>query len=239
MIDTYYYDKQIKKWILQFTNIFVGMQVQTGRGADGKVELLDVPIHYASQDRVVSWINSRFTQNHSFSLPMISTYMSGIELAPERRKGVGTVDRKVFMPKNGVFPNDLSVMQRVMPIPYNLSMELYAYSSNTDQSFQITEQILMLFDPLIQIQKNDKQADWTKITQVELTGIGNEETVPIGTEKRAIIWNYQFTIPIWLTPPAVVKNQIVEKIVHRMTTGDLDDLTEITEDGDILAFDTN
>jgi hypothetical protein len=63
--------------------------------------------------------------------------------------------------------------------------------------------------------------------------------VPIGTEKRAIIWNYQFTIPIWLTPPAVVKNQIVEKIVHRMTTGDLDDLTEITEDGDILAFDTN
>jgi hypothetical protein len=165
--------------------------------------------------------------------------MSGIELAPERRKGVGTVDRKVFMPKNGVFPNDLSVMQRVMPIPYNLSMELYAYSSNTDQSFQITEQILMLFDPLIQIQKNDKQADWTKITQVELTGIGNEETVPIGTEKRAIIWNYQFTIPIWLTPPAVVKNQIVEKIVHRMTTGDLDDLTEITEDGDILAFDTN
>jgi hypothetical protein len=239
MIDTYYYDKQIKKWILQFTNIFVGMQVQTGKGADGNTEMLHVPIHYASQDRVVSWINSRFTQNHSFSLPMLSTYMTGIELTPERRKGVGTVDRKVFLPKNGVFPSDLSVMRRVMPIPYDLTMEVYAYASNTDQAFQIAEQILMLFDPMIQIQKNDKQADWTKITQVELVGIGNEETVPIGTEKRAIIWNYQFRLPIWLTPPVDVRNQVVESIIHRMTMGEIEDITEITEDGDIMTFDTN
>jgi hypothetical protein len=215
------------------------MQVQTGKGADGNTEMLHVPIHYASQDRVVSWINSRFTQNHSFSLPMLSTYMTGIELTPERRKGVGTVDRKVFLPKNGVFPSDLSVMRRVMPIPYDLTMEVYAYASNTDQAFQIAEQILMLFDPMIQIQKNDKQADWTKITQVELVGIGNEETVPIGTEKRAIIWNYQFRLPIWLTPPVDVRNQVVESIIHRMTMGEIEDITEITEDGDIMTFDTN
>ena len=239
MIDTYYYDMQIKKWILQFTNIFIGMQVRTGKGEDGERTTLNVPIHYASQDRVVSWINSRFTQSQTFSLPMISTYMSGIELTPERRKGVGTVDRKVYLPKDGVFPSDLSVMQRVMPIPYDLTVELFTYASNTDQSFQLAEQILMLFDPLIQIQKNDKQADWTKITQVELTGIGNEETVPIGTEKRVIIWNYQFRIPIWLTPPYEVKQSVVNSIIHRMTAGELEDITELTDEGGVMTFEVN
>lgn len=76
MIDNYYYDRQIKQWILQFSNIFAGMKVQTGKGADGNREFIDIPVHYASQDRVVSWINSRQTQNHSFSLPMMTTYMS-------------------------------------------------------------------------------------------------------------------------------------------------------------------
>ena len=176
MIDTYYYDNQIKKWILQFANIFAGMQVKTRMGEDGTVEFIDVPIHYASQDRVVSWINNRFNQNGSFSLPMMSTYLSGIELTPERRKGVGTKDRKTYLPQNSVFPTYLTALNRIMPIPYDLTLDLYTIASNTDQSFQMTEQILMLFDPMIQIQKNDKQFDWTKITTVELMSIGNEET---------------------------------------------------------------
>lgn len=166
----------------------------------------------------------------------MAAYMTGIELAPERRKGVGVVDRRVFLPQNGVFPTDLAVMTRVMPIPYNLTMDLYVYSSNTDQSLQISEQLLIMFDPMIQIQKNDKQADWTKLTQVELISINNEETVPIGAEKRAIIWSYQFTIPIWLTPPVAVRENVITNIVHRMTTGELEDLTEINEDDEIVQF---
>jgi hypothetical protein len=214
------------------------MQVQTGFGANGEIETINVPVHYASQDRVVSWINSRFTQNKSFSLPMMSVYMTGIEITPERRKGVGTIDRKVYLPQNGVFPSDLTTLHRLMPIPYDLNMDLYIVASNSDQSFQMIEQILMMFDPAIQIQANDKQADWAKITQVEMVGIGNEETIPIGTEKRAIVWNFQFRLPIWIAPPVVVRDNVIQTIVHRITTGNIAELSEITDDGDILTFES-
>jgi hypothetical protein len=100
------------------------------------------------------------------------------------------------------------------------------------------EQILMMFDPAIQIQANDKQADWAKITQVEMVGIGNEETIPIGTEKRAIVWNFQFRLPIWIAPPVVVRDNVIQTIVHRITTGNIAELSEITDDGDILTFES-
>ena len=44
-------------------------------------------------------------------------------------------------------------------------------TSNTDQKLQLLEQILVLFNPALEIQQNDNPVDWTTITTVELTDI--------------------------------------------------------------------
>ena len=238
MINNYFYDEQLRTYLLQFCAIFAGLHVATGKGADGTIEMLPVPINVGSKDRVVAAIMEGNTHNRSFTLPQMSAYITGIDLAPERRKGVGVVDSRVFLPEGGVFPDDLSVVKRLMPIPYNLSAELSIYASNTQQLHQILEQILILFDPMLQIQTSDSTWDWTNITQVELQGINNEENYPMGTDKRMLVWSLNFIIPIYLTTPLDVKEEVVQRVITRI--GDLEgfDISEYDENGELQPFST-
>lgn len=237
MIENYYYNKQIKRWILQFANIFAGMKVMTGKDANGNINEIDVPIHYGSIDRVVAGIGTGFTQNKPLTLPMMSCYLTGIELTPERRTGIGVVDRKTVLKTGGVFPDDLKIVERAMPIPYNLSFELAIYASNTDQSQQLIEQILILFDPILQIQSSDATFDWGKITTVELVGINNEENYPVGTDKRILVWTFQFIVPIWISPPMDVKENYVKKIHIRIGNSEGFKLDEYDVNGELVPFD--
>lgn len=236
MITSYYYNEQFKRAITQFSSIFAGLQVLTGIREDGERHALDVPVRYGSIDRVVASVKNGFTQNKMMTLPVMSTYLLEVELAPERRKGVGMTERKTVMPQGGVYPNDLKVMERYMPIPYNLTFELAIYASNMDQMFQILEQILIVFDPTLQIQTNDSPYDWSRQTNVELLSIQQEENYPIAAEKRMIVWTLNFRMESWITPPMDLKENLVKKIVMRF--GDLDGfvLDEYDGTGDLQPF---
>lgn len=237
-IKHFYYNQQLKKYIIGFANVFTGLQVSTGNSSCG-VELLDVPIRYGSTDRVVASIGSSNTQNKLHTLPMMSCYMTGLDIAPDRLKGVNQVSRRTFLEQGGVFPTDVKSISRLMPIPYNMQMELSIYTSNTDQLYQILEQILMLFDYDMQLQFNDAPFDWTKITKLTLDGISNEENYPASIDKRNIIWTLQFTMPVWLSPPFEIRQNIIESIKIRM--GDLSQLVldEVGPDGELIPFATD
>jgi hypothetical protein len=236
MISKYFYDEQFKKFITQFSAIFSNLQVKTGKREDGTIEVLDVPVRYGSIDRVVASIKNANTQNKVLALPIMSTYLLGIDLAPQRRKGVGHVDRKTFMPAGGVFPDDLQVMERVMPIPYDLTFELAIYASNSDQMFQILEQLLIVFDPTLQIQVNDSEFDWTRNCNVELTGLAPEENYPIGADRRIIVWNLNFRMEVWITPPMDVRSELIKKIVIRFGDTDSFVLNEYDANGELMPF---
>lgn len=237
-ISHFFYDEQIRSYLKQFCAIFDGMVVKTGVGETGQTEFINVPTVVGNRDRTVAAIVQGNTTNRMFSLPIMSAWMSSLELAPERRKGVGQERTRVFMRPGEMFPNDLKTATRIMPIPYNMMVELSVYASNTMQLHQILEQILMLFDPMLQIQTNDHAFDWTRITQVELQGINNEENYPQGTDRRMLVWSFNFMIPIWISPPMAVKSDIVRKIVLRL--GDLDNfsLLEVDELGNPQPFKT-
>lgn len=236
MITSYYYNEQFKRSITQFSSIFSGLQVLTGVREDGEKHVIEVPVRYGSIDRVVAAVSNGFTQNKMMTLPVMSTYLLEVDLAPERRKGVGMTERKTVMPQGGVFPNDLKVMERFMPIPYNLTFELAIYSSNMDQMFQILEQLLIIFDPTLQIQTNDSPYDWSRQTNVELLSIQQEENYPIGTEKRMIVWTLNFRMETWISPPMDIKDNLVKKITMRF--GDLNGfaLNEYDGNGELMPF---
>lgn len=239
MINHYFYDNQLRRYIEQYCAIFAGMMVKTGKGADGTAQLVSVPVRYGSMDRVAAATAVGNTQNKPISLPIMSAYMVGIEQAPERRKGVGQIDRKTLLPTGGVFPDDLRVYERIMPVPYNLTMELAMYASNTDQAFQILEQIMMLFDPTLQIQTSDAPLDWTKLTTVTLESMQSEENFPPGAERRMIVWTMNYTLPIWISPPMDIKSEVVHRIVQNL--GDMDGMTlgEYDQNGELQVFGEN
>lgn len=216
-LETYFYDSQLRDYIVQFMAIFSGLQVSVGdNDFEKQSKLIDVPVRYGSLDRVVAAIKSDNTQNKSIRVPTMSAYLVGLEMAPELRKGVGATERYSHFQRGGVFPRDVKVVEQYQPIPYNAVFELNILSSNTDQHFQILEQILTLFDPILQIQVSDDPHDRKRVTTVELTNIGLLENFPVGTDSRIITSKLSFVVPIHLAPPANIRKNVIHNIRLRI-----------------------
>lgn len=235
----YYYDAQIRSYTLQFMAIFAGLQVQVGKLKTGntvatpdptcedpnattdvpevlEARLISVPIHYGHSDRIVAAIVADNVQTKPIRLPVMSAVIKGIKLANERMHGQKVERRNAYVPVGGLVPDDIKVVHQYMPVPYDLTMELAVYASNTEQHFQILEQIFLLFDPHLNIQKNDAPFDWTRLTQVTLDDISVDTNYPIGTDRRIIQSTLSFIMPIWISAPADVRRDFVEKIFVRI-----------------------
>lgn len=190
--------------------IFSGLQVNING------QLSTTWVQYGSKDRVVASILAANTQNKPIKLPAMAAYLNNINLAPELRKGVNTVRTSNFLPRGGLMPNDIKTVYQLMPVPYKLSMELSIFTSNTNQHFEILEQILLLFDPQLQIQTSTDAFDWTKISTVELTNIKFDQEYPSGTTNRAIQSTLEFEIPFYLSAPYNLRNDVITQVNVRL-----------------------
>lgn len=234
-LKAYYYDNQLRKYILQFMAIFAGLQVKIGKrttGAttpvtdcDGNVtevpvveddRLITVPIYYGHMDRVVAAILAENTQNKMLRLPTMSAYIRGLDFKKEWQAGIGFEQRQSYLKTGGLLPDDVKVIHQRRPFPFELTIELNLYASNTDQHFQMLEQILLVFDPMLQIQTSDGLFDLGRMTHVELTGVSLNTNWPIGTDKRIVQSMLSFKMPIWMQTPADVRKDFVEKIFMRV-----------------------
>lgn len=198
--------------------IFQGMQVMVGKRDDTEERLISVPIHYGHSDRVVAAILANNTQTTPVRLPVMSAYVNGISIATDRFHGLGTERRNTYTPVGGLVPDDTKVIHQRMPVPYDLDMELAIYVSNTEQHFQILEQIFLLFDPKLNIQSTDGVFDMSRLTQVTLTDVSMDTNYPISTDRRIIQSTLRFNIPVWISAPADVRRDFVEKIFMRIGT---------------------
>lgn len=250
--NAFYYDSQMRRSILQFMAIFSGLQVQVGRRKTGAVQdttncdnvvidtqsvfeeprLVSVPIHYGGMDRIVASILAENVQNKPLRLPVLSAYARGLAFKKEYFTGLGQQRRNVEMPTGGLFPDDMRVIKQLKPLPFDLTMELGIYASNTDQHFQILEQILPLFDPSLQIQTSDSFWDWARISHVELTDIALDQNYPSGADKRIIQSTLTFMMPVFLSAPAEVLDEVVKKIYARISAINL---STVQTEEDVVA----
>jgi hypothetical protein len=232
-LDGYYYNSQVARYINQFMSIFQGLQVEIGKRNGESEKLIPVGIHYAHVDRMVASILADNTQNKPLRLPKMSTYMSGLNINMSRARGVGQERRNTYVPTGGLVPDDIQVVHQRMPVPYDLTLDLCIYASNTNQHLQILEQILSIFDPSIDIPTSDSPFDWARLTKVELKDVAMEPNFPIGTDKRIIQSKLTFEMPIELATPAEVRRDFIEKIYLRI--GTVSNSTPMSDSYDIIA----
>lgn len=212
----YYYNSQIKSKITAFMSIFAGLKVSTGVRDDSETKMINVPIRYGDADRVVANIKAEGTQNSLLKIPLISAVYNEIQIDESLRKGTSNERRYTHMESGGLFPDDVKVIHQLMPIPYRLFMETAIYTSNTEQQLQILEQLLVLFDPTLQLQSSDKLFDWTKISTVKLENVGLENNYPIGTDRNIRVVKLQFSLPIYLSIPTNLRNDYIKDIYVRL-----------------------
>ena len=107
-------------------------------------------------------------------------------------------------------------IERLMPVPYKMTINCDIWTSNTNQKFQIFEQVATLFNPSLEIQSTDSYIDWTSLTTVDLENVNwSSRSIPQGTENPIDIMTMRFSVPIWISSPAKIKKLgVVEKIIY-------------------------
>ena len=92
------------------------------------------------------------------------------------------------------------------------------WTSNTDQKLQILEQILVLFNPSLEMQTTDNFIDWTSISVVNLENVTwSSRSVPAGVDSEIDIATMSFSIPIYISPPTKVRKMgVITNIITSM-----------------------
>ena len=109
-----------------------------------------------------------------------------------------------------------------MPTPYTLTVNVDVWTTNTDQKLQLLEQILMLFNPSLEIQSTDNYIDWTSLSVINMTDITfSSRSIPTGTETEIDIATLTLEMPIYISPPAKVKKLgVITNIITAMFADD-------------------
>ena len=205
----HFYDGQIRRYVTQLVRLFSNFSYKDG---DGKI--VQVPVMYGDITRQVGHILRDNSENKIPSAPRMSVYITGLE-QDRSRTSDSSFTSKVHIRERAYDDSGKEYLntqgknytvERIMPSPYTLNVNVDIWSTNTDQKLQIMEQLLMLFNPSLEIQTTDNYVDWSSLTSVELTGTSfSSRSIPIGTESEIDIAQLNFTTPIYINMPAKVK----------------------------------
>ena len=206
---TYFYDGQIRRYLLQIIRLLSNFAV---RHSDGT--LVRVPVMYGDPDRQAASVINQNSENSVLSAPRIAVYMSDLELDVNRLADSSFVS-KVHVRERDYdelahqyvsSSNKAFTVERLMPTPYRLTVKVDIWSTSNDQKLQILEQLLMLFNPSLEIQTNDNYLDWTSLSVVDLIQTTlSSRSIPVGTADAIDIATLTLQTPIWISPPAKVK----------------------------------
>lgn len=200
-----------------------------------KYALLRVPVRYGDASRNAQTIIQENSANSLPSSPLMTFYIAGLDYDRPRMQEPYFVSR--FAVKQRTYDTSTETyettqgnaftIERLMPVPYKLTLNLDIWTTNTNQKMQILEQILTLFNPALEIQSTDNYIDWTSLSVVELESVQwSSRTIPMGTENPIDICTLRFNLPIWISSPAKVKKLgVIERVIASMydAQGDLRD----------------
>ena len=230
----YFYDKQIRKYIQQFIRLFSGFSVEMGTNSDGTKIYQTVPVRYGDVSRMAAHIVKDNSENVVNATPFVSCYVSDMSIAPERRTHAQYSDKvQVYEKKYDLGSNeylnevgDTYQITRYQPVPYNLTMQVDIWTSNTEQKLQLLEQILVLFNPSLNIHTNSNPFDWTSLSYVELTNMTwSVRSIPSGVDEIIDVSTLSFELPIFISPPVKVQKQtLIHTILNKINQVDDDNL---------------
>ena len=239
----YFYDNQIRRFLVQFARIFSNWYVTKGKDPAGNDILVRVPIQYGDQSRQVSTVIANNSPSSLPSTPMITYYISALEYDQTRTQSPYFVDktsvrRRTFNEDTQQFEQtqgDAFSVERLMPVPYTLRITVDFWTSNYNQKLELLEQLGVLFNPSMEIQSTDNFIDWTSLSVVYQDRLTfSSRTIPVGSGNPIDIMTWTFYMPIWISSSAKIKKLgVIYKIIASIFQGNA--LTDMQDDDLLLG----
>lgn len=220
---SYFYDDQVRRYLLQFMRIFSLIKIRSAPDENGAVSESTVPVYYGDMSRMVAHILRKNSENTAPPTNVMSVHIASIKPLKELRRdpmwvGKINIDERKFDKETQSYTGDVGnqySIERYMPSPYMLTMNLDIWTINTETKLQILEQIWTIFNPSVQIQQHENMLDWSIFTEITLEDVQwSSRTIPQGTDVERDVATLTFNMPIQINPPAKVKRKaLIEQIV--------------------------
>ena len=237
----FFYDNQIRRFLLQFAKIFSNWYVTKGKDPNGNDILVRVPVMYGDQSRLVSTAIANNSASTLPSAPIITYWITGVEYNQSWMQNPTYVD-KVNVRQRAYNTETQSyetvqgqafTVERLMPVPYTLRMQVDFWTTNYNQKLQLIEQLGTVFNPSLEIQSTDNFIDWTSLSVVYQDGLTfSSRSIPVGSGNPIDVLSWKFYMPIWLSTSTKLKKMgVINKIIASIFKGNaLQDM----QDDDLL-----
>lgn len=209
--------------------IFSNFDVQFGTDSAGNPILHRVPVVWGDPSRQAATAISNNSPSALPSAPMMAVYVSGMEYDQRRTQDPYFLDKlnvrqRTLNQQTGQYDttqgNAFSV-ERIMPVPYTMKLTVDIWTTNTQQQFELFEQLGVLFNPSMEIQSTDNFLDWTSLSVIYQDGINwSSRSIPQGSTNAINVTSWKFYMPIWISSPIKVKKLgMIQKIIASIHKG--------------------
>ena len=143
------------------------------------------------------------------TLPRMGFEISGISYDPSRKLNrMGTIKKVRASSTDGKIMN-----KQFNPVPYNISMNLYSFTSSAEGGLQIVEQILPFFQPDYTITLNDNTAmGTTRDVPIILNSVTYADEYDGSFEDRRVLtYTLSFTSKFYLYGP-VTDQKVIKRV---------------------------
>jgi len=226
---TFFYDQQIRRFLLQFAKIFSNWYVTKGKDPAGNDILIRVPIMYGDSSRQASTIIANNSASNLPSAPLITYYITALEYDQRRTQEPFFVDKiqvrqrayNLETESYETTQGQAFSVERLMPVPYTLRITVDFWTTNYNQKLQLIEQLGTIFNPALDIQSTDNFVDWTSLTVVFQDGLTwSSRSIPQGTNNPIDVMSWKFYMPIWISTSAKLKKMgVINKIIASIYKG--------------------
>jgi len=239
----FFYDNQIRRFLIQFAKIFSNWQVTKGKDPAGNDILVRVPIMYGDSSRQAATIIANNSASNLPSAPMITYYISGLEYNQKWLQDPTFIDKvnvrqRTYNPDTQQYEQTQGqafTIERLMPAPYTLRISVDFWTTNYNQKLELIEQLGTLFNPALEIQSTDNFIDWTSLSVVFQDGLTfTSRSIPQGTGNPIDVMTWKFYMPIWISTASKLKKMgVIEKIIASIYKGTA--LQDIQDDDLLLG----
>ena len=232
MFGDYFYHESLRKIVVAFGTIFNNINIQRKDSSGNVVQSIKVPLAYSPKEKFIARLDQQpdlvEDRRVAVTLPRMGFEISGISYDPSRKLNrMGTIKKVRSTATDGKIMN-----KQFNPVPYNISMNLYSFTSSAEGGLQIIEQILPFFQPDYTVTiKAIPSLNIVRDVPIILNNVNYEDTYSGDfTTRRAVVYTLGFTAKTYLYGP------ISQQKVIKETQADLHtDLPQSTREERVIV----
>ena len=184
-----FYHGTTRKMVIAFCGLFNNIFIRIKDTSGVSQKIIPVPLAYANKDKMMTRLKQDpgLNEDVQVSLPRMSAEIVGFDYNNERQ--LNKIHRHAGT-RNG------KPSYQYVPVPWDITFNLYTYTVTSEDNFQIMEQILPYFTPDMNLSiKVLQNPDVTQDTTLTLNDVNIDDSYDGSFEdRRYIITTYSFTM---------------------------------------------